>query len=82
MNYTYYPSIGLSLLLVAVGAVCYWAVRASAISGVDIRAVGIILMVIGLLGLVLSLLFWASFFPYPRRGSREDDPGHPGPTSI
>ena len=36
-------------------------------SGFSINTVGIILMIAGALGLVLSLLFWSSFSPY-RRG--------------
>lgn len=63
-------SIGLSLVLMAVGAILYWAVNAT-VSGLDIRVVGVIFMVIGLLGLVLSMLFWASFAPFARRDDRE-----------
>jgi len=67
-------SIGLSLVLMAVGAILYWAVNAT-VSGLDIRVVGIILMVIGVLGLVLSLLFWASFAPFARHdGPERHDP--------
>ena len=58
--------IGASLFLIAVGAICYWALDFD-LAGVDIDAVGVILMVIGALGLVLSLLFWSSFSPYRRR---------------
>ena len=58
--------IGASLFLLAVGAICYWALDFD-ITGIDIDAVGVILMVIGALGLVLSLLFWSSFSPYRRR---------------
>ena len=58
--------IGASLFLLAVGAICYWALEFD-IAGVDIDAVGVILMVIGALGLILSLLFWSSFSPYRRR---------------
>jgi hypothetical protein len=60
-------SIGLSLLLMAVGAILAWAVNAT-VTGIDLKVVGAILMVVGLLGLVLSLLFWASFAPFARRG--------------
>ncbi len=58
--------IGASLFLIAVGAICYWALDFD-LAGVDIDAVGVILMVIGALGLILSLLFWSSFSPYRRR---------------
>jgi len=52
--------IGVSLILIAVGAILTWAVNAS-VSGVDINTVGVILMVVGALGLVLSLMFWSSW---------------------
>ena len=52
--------IGVSLILIAVGAVLTWAVEAS-VSGVDITAVGVILMIVGAVGLLLSLMFWSSW---------------------
>jgi len=52
--------LGVSLFLVAAGAILTWAVNAT-VSGVDINAVGVILMVVGLVGLVLSLIFWSSW---------------------
>jgi Domain of unknown function (DUF6458) len=52
--------IGVSLILIAVGAILTWAVTATA-SGVDINTVGVILMVIGLAGLVISLMFWSTW---------------------
>jgi Domain of unknown function (DUF6458) len=52
--------ISLSILMVAVGAVLTWAVSAE-VSGVDITAVGVILMVVGIVGLLLSLVFWSSW---------------------
>jgi hypothetical protein len=52
--------ISLSLLLVAIGAVLAWAVSAEA-SGVDIQVVGVILLIVGILGIVLSLVFWSSW---------------------
>jgi hypothetical protein len=48
--------IGSSLFLIAVGAILYFAVTAS-LAGIDIQTVGLILMVIGLIGFVLSLVF-------------------------
>ena len=46
--------IGTSLFLIAVGAILYFAVNAD-VSGLEISTVGIILMVIGVLGLLISL---------------------------
>jgi hypothetical protein len=52
--------VSLSLLLAAAGAVLIWAVDAT-VSGVNINAVGWILLIVGLVGLVLSLVFWESW---------------------
>jgi Domain of unknown function (DUF6458) len=52
--------IGVSLILIAVGAILTWAVQAT-VSGVDINAVGVILMIVGAVGLVISLVFWSSW---------------------
>jgi hypothetical protein len=51
--------IGTSLFLVAVGAILYFAVNAT-VSGLEIATVGIILMVIGGLGLLISLFMLSS----------------------
>jgi hypothetical protein len=51
--------IGLSLVLLAAGAILTWAVSAT-VSGVNIHVVGVILMVVGAIGLVLSLLLASS----------------------
>ncbi len=49
--------IGVSVFLLAVGAILAFAVEVEA-EGLDINAVGVILMIIGLIGLVASFLFW------------------------
>jgi hypothetical protein len=46
--------IGTSILLVAIGAILKFAVTAS-VSGIDLATVGVILMVVGIVGLVISL---------------------------
>lgn len=50
--------IGTSILLIAVGAILKWAVTAS-VAGINIETVGVILMVAGVIGLVVSLI-WMS----------------------
>ena len=45
---------GTSLFLIAVGAILYFAVNAT-VSGISITTVGLILMIVGVIGLVLSL---------------------------
>jgi hypothetical protein len=52
--------IGVSLILIAAGAILTFAVEAS-VSGVDLDAVGWILMIVGIVGFVLSLVFWSSW---------------------
>ena len=52
--------IGVSLILIAAGAILTWAVNAT-VSGVDINTIGVILMVVGVIGLVLSLMFWSTW---------------------
>ena len=51
--------IGTSLFLIAVGAILYFAVNAS-ISGLSIATVGLILMIVGIVGLVISLFLISS----------------------
>ncbi len=51
---------GFSIFLIAVGAILTFAVEAT-VQGLDLATVGIILMVVGALGLVLSLLMLDSF---------------------
>ena len=51
--------IGLSLLLVAAGAVLTWAVHFH-VSGVSIHLIGVILMVVGAVGLLASLIVFGS----------------------
>jgi hypothetical protein len=52
--------IGVSLLLVAVGAVLAFAVHVSG-HGFNIQTIGIILLVVGAIGGVLSMIFWSSW---------------------
>jgi Domain of unknown function (DUF6458) len=52
--------ISLSLFFIAVGAVLAWAVDAE-VSGIDITAVGVILLVVGIIGFISSLVFWSSW---------------------
>src|SRR3954447_6445088 len=52
--------IGVSLILIAVGAILTWAVETT-VSGVDINTIGVILMIVGAVGLLLSLMFWSSW---------------------
>jgi hypothetical protein len=51
---------GVSLLLIGAGAILTWAVDAT-VSGLNIHTVGVILLVVGIVGLVLSIVFWSSW---------------------
>jgi hypothetical protein len=69
--------VGASLLLIATGAVLAWAVDVTT-SGFNVNTVGYILLVVGMIGLLLSLVFWSSwagpgYFTGSRRRVVEDD---------
>ena len=55
--------IGVSIFLIAVGAILAFAVNVEA-SGVNLDTIGVILMVVGAIGALFSLLFWSSFAPF------------------
>jgi hypothetical protein len=52
--------LGVSLFLIAVGAILTFAVNAT-VSGVSIDTIGWILMIVGAIGILLSLVFWSSW---------------------
>lgn len=51
-------ALGTSLFLIAVGAILRYAVSDS-LEGIDIPTIGLILMIVGIVGLALSLLLTA-----------------------
>jgi len=68
--------LGVSIFLIALGAILAFAVNYS-VSGLDISTIGFILMIVGVIGLVASLILFA---PRGRRTVVEDsyvddDPG-------
>jgi Flp pilus assembly protein protease CpaA len=72
--------IGVSIFLIALGAILAFAVSAE-VSGLDITTVGWILLAVGIVGLVLSMIFWSSWGGpggMRRRTYVEDEPA-PGP---
>jgi hypothetical protein len=52
--------IGVSLILIAVGAVLAFAVHVSS-SGFNVNTVGYILLVVGVVGGLISMMFWSSW---------------------
>jgi hypothetical protein len=57
---------GTSLFFIAVGAILRYAVTTT-VSGISLQTVGLILMIIGVAGLVLSLFYMLAW--RPRRGA-------------
>ena len=49
--------IGVSIFLIAVGAILAFAVETS-VSGLDIAVVGYILMIVGVIGLIMTAFIW------------------------
>ena len=52
--------LGASLFLIAGGAILVWGVDKE-VAGLNVDAIGVILMVIGIIGAVLSMIFWSSW---------------------
>lgn len=52
--------IGVSLILIAAGAVLAFAVHVTT-TGLNINTVGYILLVVGAVGALISLVFWSSW---------------------
>ena len=73
--------LGVSILLIAVGLILALAVHTH-VSGVDVHTVGWILAIVGMVGLVLSMIFWSSWagpgYWTRRRGAYDEGPA-PGP---
>ena len=68
--------IGVSILLIAAGAILAWGVTGH-VQGLDLQTIGIIVLVIGLLGLILTMIFWQSWWgPGYWRRSAYQNPGY------
>jgi hypothetical protein len=69
--------IGVGIFLIAAGAILTWGVTSEA-EGLNIDAIGVILMVVGLIGVLISLMFWSSWggFGGIRRRTVVEDGGH------
>jgi hypothetical protein len=76
--------LGASLLLIAIGAILKFAVTKH-FDGLDIQAVGVILLIIGIVGLLFELIMWGtrrrttvvSSAPYMTPGTPYVAPGTP-----
>lgn len=68
--------LGVTLIVIAVGAILTWAVHPAHPGSVDVHVVGVILMVVGFVGFVLDLLFWSELGPgYVRRHTVVEERG-------
>ena len=73
--------LGVGIFLAAIGAILAFAVSATT-SGVNVHAVGWILLIVGIVGIVLSMIFWSSwagpgYFTGSRRRTTTIDEGPP-----
>lgn len=66
------PGIGISLILIAVGAILAFAVTEE-VEGIEISTVGWILMIVGIVGILLSLFLWGDRAPWRRRTTVVED---------
>ena len=57
--------IGGSLFLVAIGAILAFAVEVET-EGFNLNTIGIILMIVGVVGILLSMKFWSSWGGFNR----------------
>jgi uncharacterized protein involved in exopolysaccharide biosynthesis len=62
--------LGTSIFLIAIGAILRYAVTAST-SGISLPTVGLILMIVGIAGLVLSIFYMLAWSPRRGRVMRE-----------
>ncbi|MEX0782836.1 MAG: DUF6458 family protein [Dehalococcoidia bacterium] len=56
-------SLSFSIILIAAGAILAFAVQDN-VAELDLAAIGWIIMIVGIIGALLSLLFWSSFAPF------------------
>ena len=71
-------TIGTSIVMIAVGAILKYAVTGD-VDWIDIQTVGTILMIVGLLGLILSLLYTFMWSDAARRRRDVDYRDRPPP---
>ena len=78
MGYYLGMGIGVSIFLIALGAILTFAVHAT-VAGLDLKVIGWVLMFAGLAGLVLFFYFWHRRRPRTlvRQPTRYDDTGQP-----
>ena len=73
--------ISASLVLIAAGAILKWAVTATT-SGINLGTVGVVLMIVGAVGLVVSLAFWSSWGGFGSRSGATATVVRDEPTTL
>ena len=68
------PGTPFSLILMAAGGVLVWGID-DRVDAVNLGAIGVILMLVGALGLLMSLAFWSTIFGERRGGTAYADGG-------
>ena len=71
--------IGISIILMAVGAVLAFGVHVAS-SGIDVNTVGVILMIVGGIGLLVTLVMFGTgggYGPFQRRTTYVEDGAAP-----
>jgi uncharacterized protein DUF6458 len=53
--------VGVSIFLIAVGLILWLAINVNTDGRVDINMIGVILVIVGAIGLLLSMIFWSSW---------------------
>jgi hypothetical protein len=76
-GYAQRVTIGTSIVLIAVGALLKYAVTAET-DFIDLQTAGVVLMLVGILGLILSLLY--TFMWSPQAQGRRDQDHYEQPT--
>jgi hypothetical protein len=70
---------GVSIVIAAIGAILRWAVTTTSTHGFNVHTVGLILLIVGIVGFIVSLFFWNSWGgfggSYRRRAVRRDAAG-------
>jgi formate hydrogenlyase subunit 3/multisubunit Na+/H+ antiporter MnhD subunit len=72
-GYAQLVTIGTSILLIAIGAIMKYAVTAET-DFIDLQTAGVVLMLVGILGLILSLVYTFMWSPQAQARARRRDP--------
>lgn len=73
--------ISFSLLVAAAGAILIWAVHTTS-SGFNIHTAGVILLVIGVIGFLISIAFWSTWGGFGTAAPRRERDGGQNTTIV